>query len=422
MPITVNFQPSAAVLGSSAYAGGAGQFAKWLREQQLREAALAQQDIQQQRAIAAQQQSQVFAANNAAARDAQEMAFRGNMAGFGAALEDRRAARDRGFAVEDRDFLADHRLGLAEMEDARMREGARIAGVRTEIDDLRILESEIAESFKPFHTGDAVLDDGTRKELSALRGARTSILKNDGLTSEERRKLLIENGQKTLAAISSVPPPLPGDVPKPLAERIPELRVPEPVLAPDGSFMGYNVWTEETRAGATRQVAKFIPYKAPEDARQKAWASYYGTQSGKTDDVSGEPLSLDTIRKNFKEYWAGVQGGPDGVPPLDAGPAGEQPTPIPNHVPGVDDQPTPIPPHDPQVPLEIQQLNEPSVPPPVPPLPEKPKSKGVKSKVDPRVAEMALSLLPRIMSKAEFDSLPSGTHFIAPDGKPRIKP
>lgn len=75
MPIVIAHQPNAAVLSGAANMAGLGQFRQRQEDIALKQAAMAQDDIQQQRSIAARQQEQMFGAQQQMMQNAQQRAM-----------------------------------------------------------------------------------------------------------------------------------------------------------------------------------------------------------------------------------------------------------------------------------------------------------------------------------------------------------
>jgi hypothetical protein len=103
VPITVQYQPDAAVIADAAMTAGLGQFRERQAARNLQIAEMVQRDLAQQRAIAADQQRQAAQQQFAAMQAGADRAMRVGAMQFDAALGERDALRRRGWAVDDRD-------------------------------------------------------------------------------------------------------------------------------------------------------------------------------------------------------------------------------------------------------------------------------------------------------------------------------
>lgn len=338
MAIKIEHQPPAAVIGGAAFIGGRGQYNKWLREQQLREAALMQQDIQQQRAINAAQQSQAFAARNNAMQAEADRAFRMHLAGAELAIGDRDFARRRdlaaadlakrrGFEVEDRDFAAklakERDAGIAARmaaDDARRAEEAARAAdemsIRGAEDDRRRFITEM------YDTGAWKLDEASMKRLAELRSSRTGVLTDKRWTPAKRAEKLRELEGEFWNIMENPSPPLPGETPPPLEKQIADET--KWLRGEDGVMRQYQ---KIKRAGATMwdviaEEEKLAPKDQPGAKKLEEWKKFY---TANQENADGEQQDLPTIRRKFKEYWDGIESGPDEVPPLEEGKLSQAP-------------------------------------------------------------------------------------------------
>jgi hypothetical protein len=280
MPIDVRFLPSAAVIGGAALAGGLGQYAQRQQEMGLRRQAMDQDWAQQQQQLAAHlysqqqsqlanQQSQLFHAQQNVDQWNAEAATRADEFNARRQAAEQDAERNRQWHTED----------LASQQDFQRQQAQDQRQSIWEAKSQDAVENQIGTQMatyakqRPYMTpeGQRLLGDLTGK-LRAVQKQRLNV------RPQQYMELLGQFGEEVARSglDNHINPP------KTIEQQVQEGTHREPVNAPDGTFMGYNVWSSVNRNGSTQLVNKFVPHKA--------------------DDTTAKPATFEQRYQNFDTF------------------------------------------------------------------------------------------------------------------------
>ena len=264
MPITVNHTPSSAApaLYGAYLAAGQRQFLDKRRAEGLAAAELAQRDLQQQRALAANMYTQAAAQGHQAQQAALDRNFRGGLAQQEALTQQANKEGDWRFRAEEQQWLAQDR----DARDNRLLDRQRQMG-----DELAFRQAEDDRRqflMKQYEDGQLTLDISSQQRLGKIRSDMNAVRTARHLTPQEQNAKLQELDASFWGILENPSPQLPGERVKPMGQRVKENSFQEPVYAqnPDGSqgaFMGWRNWTEEVRNGEKRFVSSFDAHKPP---------------------------------------------------------------------------------------------------------------------------------------------------------------
>lgn len=371
MAIRVAHEPVRAI-AEMGYTAGLGNYRRWQAEQQLRRQALAQDDIQQQRAIAAQlfgqrqnlqaQLARDFAQqkfDQARIQDAQQFQLQRDQA-------DEQGAMNR--LAQDQQF----RAGLA--EEQRAMEAAQ---------EERLWSGGVMDAMQKAQKEGYLVN---KLEYDKAYADYQRVMKDPSLSQDEKWIAAGEARRRVEAAIQSAKPS-PDGPPMTLQQKVEQGAYAQPVTGPNGEFMGWNTWTETIRNGSPQLTPKFIPYKPPDDPA-KDYAAFVDKFIGKDKPAGPDETPKQYTPDDIRRMWAERQ-------EALAGMASKEPP------------PPPLPP--PNVTAPGMDMNGDGMPDDQPPPPA--------PSIDQQTAEMAQGVLPRPASPEEARKLPPGTMFMTPDGR-----
>jgi hypothetical protein len=458
MPIRVEYQPVDA-LGEAAYLGGLGQYQQQQQQMMLhqqaqqQQAALAQQQLaahsySQQQQQLANQQSQMFQAQN-------QWALHG--AGFDADMQKLDAQHD--FTAEQNQAQRDqHAADLQAQRDAHMAEvQATIAGRNSTLDarngaakQKQLWDYTVASGDNEHKAIDGYLSDIAKQipNMSEAGKAKYADLtakfqgiskfNDSGMMRPEQYLSSMAQFRQELSKAnleSTITPPT--NAAQEVAQRVHtdpatgnqyilqpsgEIRpVPAKPNPPPGkdyakfvdSFVGKakKVITATGEEGSAEYTADDI--RKLWETRKKAMEMISGTIEEKPQPSPVEAAAAQVIQAIMAMQQQAGQAG-QGIPPNGSPPPQPDSGNLPQQPPAVPPQQQPAPPS--------QQMPEPTMGPQrVPTVPAKTKAEPVK--IDHLTTEqkkVALANLPRPASEEERLALPRGMKYIAPDGTLRI--
>jgi hypothetical protein len=331
MPIKVSHQPSAFGVGGAAYSAGLGEYGKWLRQQQLREAALAQDAAQSQQAMALQAAGR----QQAAYENAADRQFRAGAMQFGAQQDAAKFAAARGLAVADAAKrraweVEDRDKGIAAAKDrdaeiaARMEEDdkRRATEARLAADEAAIKAAEDdrrAWIKSRYDSGEWELDGAATRRLEELTGQRTAVLTDPKWAPDKKAAKLRELENEYWGILENPSPPVPGSKPPTFAEKVESGSYRKPIIDPISKRqLGYEIWQQERKSGEAQHktTVMFKDGKDEDAAKNTEWKTFFKANQI---DADGNKQSLSTIRRKFQEHWSGIEAGPDDIPPLEEG-------------------------------------------------------------------------------------------------------
>lgn len=441
MPINVSYQPAADVIQQQAYIGGLGQYYDRAAQRQMQQQQMAQQWAEQQQQLAvrmyeqqqyqlANQNSQLFHAqqqqvmqqrdqqNDLAKMQQQQQFLAGNQAA-GDARQNAAAADRLKTEFEARAKEADARrlweYSVATGEDERKSLDTYLGGIAKQLPQMsdvgKSRYNDLATKFQAisrFNDSGMMRPEQYAQQLQKFRGEVASANLESHITPTPSIQEQVESGSDAFQ---------------------------QPIYAPDGSFMGHNLWTRSVRNGAATLAAKFIPHKPPEETAMPAsaedyWKSLKPTEQNALYKASADELkdpltdaapSPDKVMAHVRKKLNVMHGFSDTVSPSAGQPAQQPPvTPVSN--------PPPAPP--PQGPpptmsgIGIGQGFPPGTPPEAIGQPQPRQAnpdRAVKiADLPAPVKRDALAHLPRPVSREQRDSLPVGTQYIAPDGSIQV--
>lgn len=248
MPFRVQYGPSAAAVAQAAYAGGLGQYQKWVAEQQLKQAALEQDALNEQARIYSANQNQAY---NRQADFVNRQAQRQFDATQSATDFDRTMIRDLERDRRERDT----RVELADMMADRADASAESAAYRAAEDDRRRLTEEA------YKRGEIRVDPAAEKRLTEIRTATAAIHASKSLSPVEKQRKKAELTTEFYDVLDAgMSLPRHGEIPKTLDERVDSGDIPaveRPWLDDKGRQIGVISITENTpRSGGPPQIKK----------------------------------------------------------------------------------------------------------------------------------------------------------------------